>query len=68
MKKVFALTLVAGMISLASCNEKKSESSSVDSTLTETVDSAAAVVDSAATSLVDSAASAGAAVVDSVTK
>ncbi|MBP6386831.1 MAG: hypothetical protein KA313_04815 [Pseudarcicella sp.] len=68
MKKVFALTLVAGMISLASCNEKKGETANVDSTLTETVDSAVTAVDSAATSLVDSAASAGAAVADSVTK
>ncbi|TAG57142.1 MAG: hypothetical protein EAZ27_03440 [Cytophagales bacterium] len=63
MKKVFALSIVAGALALASC--KKAETASteaagdvvatVDSAANAVVDSAAAVVDSAA-AVVDSAA------------
>lgn len=57
MKKFFAFALVAGMMSLAACSEKKAETTTIDSVAVDTtvvvdtavvVDSAAAPVDSVA--------------------
>jgi bifunctional N-acetylglucosamine-1-phosphate-uridyltransferase/glucosamine-1-phosphate-acetyltransferase GlmU-like protein len=45
MKKVFALAFVAGMVTLASCGEKKSETAT-DSSTVVTSDSAVAAPDS----------------------
>ena len=55
MKKFFAFALVASMMSLAACSEKKAETTSTDSTMTDTtmaVDTAM-VVDTAATMSAD---------------
>ena len=55
MKKFFAFALVASMMSLAACSEKKAAESTatVDSTMTAVADSATAIVDSAATMATD---------------
>ncbi|MDI9865340.1 MULTISPECIES: hypothetical protein [Bacteroidota] len=56
MKKLFAFALVAGMMSLAACSEKKAETTAVDSAATA-VDTTAAVDTAAADSAaVDTAA------------
>ncbi len=47
MKKLFAFALVAGMMSLAACSEKKAETTAVDSAATA-VDTTAAVDTAAA--------------------
>lgn len=50
MKKFFAFALVAGMISLAACSEKKAETTTTDSVTVDTTTAVdtAAVVDTAA--------------------
>jgi lipoprotein NlpI len=56
MKKFFAFALVAGMMSLAACSEKKAETTTTDSTATVDTTMAvdtAAVVDTAATMSAD---------------
>ncbi|MDI9869860.1 hypothetical protein [Flectobacillus roseus] len=61
MKKLFAFALVAGMMSLAACSEKKAETTAVDSAATA-VDTTVAVDTAAADSAaVDTAAAAPAA-------
>jgi lipoprotein NlpI len=56
MKKFFAFALVASMMSLAACSEKKAETTATDSTATVDTTMAvdtAAVVDTAATMSAD---------------
>ena len=65
MKKLFALLMVAGTLSVYSCGgEKKAEEGTVDTTAAveaTPMDTAAAVVDTAAAAVVDTAAAAPAA-------
>jgi hypothetical protein len=57
MKKFFAFALVASMMSLAACSEKKAETTATDSvTVDTTVVADTAAVDTAAAMSVDTAA------------